>query len=120
MRTRYWIAGGVVVVGGIIILVSTNQSHHSTTVPTHHHHQRRAKSRTHPKHTPTPKSKAPPLPKKSPTIPTAGSGLGSATASFQSVVGQKPPAPLQVVSPPWQKGTQWVVEPLGIKMHGNS
>ncbi len=121
MKTRYWLGAGVVVVGGIIILVSTNSPPQSTaSVPTHPHHQRRPKSQTHPKHTPTPKTKAPTIPTQAPTIPTSGSGSGSATASFQSVVGQAPPLPLQVVTLPWQKGTQWAVEPLGMKMHGNS
>ena len=120
MRTRYWIAGGVVVVGGMAILVSTNQSHRVTAPVPIHHHKLRPKSQPHSKHTAPPKTKAPPIPKKSPTIPTSGTGSGSATASFQSVVGQKPPAPLQVISLPWQKGTQWAVEPLGMKMHGNA
>ena len=119
MRTRYWVIGGVVVGG--IILVATNPSPRSTaSVPTHHHHKPRPKSQPHSKHTPTPKSKAPPIPKKSPTVPTSGSGSGSVTASFTHVVGQAPPLPLQVVTLPWQKGTQWAVEPLGVKMHGNS
>ncbi|MDA8205188.1 MAG: hypothetical protein M0Z36_03895, partial [Thermaerobacter sp.] len=114
MRTRYWVIGGVVVVGGIAFLVMINPPH-QTTAPVAHHHQRPKL-----KPSPTPKSKAPTIPTKAPTIPMAGTGAGSATASFQSVVGQAPPLPLQVVSLPWAKTTQWAVEPLGMNMRGNS
>lgn len=120
MNTRYWVIGGVIVVAGGAILMMTNQSHHVSASGAVHHKEpkppTRAASSTKPPAKPTPQ--VPSIPKHAPTIPTSGTASGSATASFQSVVGQTPPAPLQLVSLPWAKGTQWAVEPLGMSMNG--
>ncbi|MDA8204941.1 MAG: hypothetical protein M0Z36_02660 [Thermaerobacter sp.] len=119
MKTRYLIIGGVIIVGGGVALSLTAPRRHSTA--TQHSKQPVAH---HPKSKPAPKTKeptkAPPIPKNYPTIPVTGTASGSATVSFQSVVGQKPPASLQIVTLPWATGTQWALEPLGMKMHGNS
>lgn len=121
MKKRYWTAGGVVVIGGALLVISSAPPHRSTG-PTPVHHTQEPKSKSHPKaKVPNkPKAKAPSIPKTYPAIPTSGSSTGSAAASFKSVVGQTPPVPLQIVSPPWAKTTQWAIEPLGMQMNGNS
>ncbi len=119
MRRRYWIIGGIVVVGGVIALSVSGHPHRTATAS----HRQHTTTPSHAPHThnshPKKSGKSPQAP-KTPKIPTCGSGSGSSTASFQTVVGQAPPDPIQTVTLPWQKGTQWAVEPAGMKMDGNA
>lgn len=121
MKARYWRIGGVIVVGGTAILVVTNHSQ-PVTAPVAVHHHRKPPVKAPTKTKAPAKPKLPPIPKKYPTIPTSGTANGSATASFTAVTHEQLPllAPLQVVNLPWQKRTQWAVEPLGMAMNHNS
>lgn len=113
MRRRYWIIGGVVV-GGLVVWGLGGHS----PAPTQTHPQAHKSSAPKTQSPGHPKKTA--IPPKAPKIPASGSAQGSATASFQAVVGQKPPVALQKVGLPWKSGTQWAVEPLGMKMDGNA
>lgn len=120
-RQWYFIIGGAVVVVGIVAVSNTRPPQPVAKAPVHHHPK--APAKTHPKDqvkATKPQAKTPPIPKHFPTIPTSGTSTGSATASFKAIVGQAPSIPLQIVTPPWAKDTQWVVEPLGMKMNGNA
>ena len=109
LKKRLWIVGGIVVAGGVVYLVTSPSRPIPVSAPPGHHHHV----------TPTPPPTKP-APQKAPVIPSSASAKGSVTASFQTAAGQAPPAPIQVVTLPWQPTTQWAVEPLGMAMHGNA
>ncbi len=61
-----------------------------------------------------------PIPTSYPAPPQSGQASGSATASFTTVTHHTPPVPLEVVTVPWQSGTHWAIEPVGMTMDGNA
>ncbi len=111
--------GGVLVVVGVGWVTASHPPAHpeaGSTIPTHHPQTPQATPKVGKKPTHT----SAPIPTSYPVPPQAGQASGSVTTSFQAITHRAPPVPLEVASVPWQSGTHWAIEPVGMTMDGNA